>query len=76
MSPFGNIEVELSIVVGETVLPLDRILALGRGAVIPLERGVSGPLTVRANGTPVGEARVVLDGEKVNVALLGAVEAD
>jgi flagellar motor switch protein FliN/FliY len=73
MTSFGNIEIELSILVAETAMPLDKVFGLGRGAVVPLGRNASGPLAVLANGTPIGEARVLLDGDKVSVALLGAV---
>ena len=75
MTSFGNIEVELSVLIGETEMTLEKVLSLGRGAVVPLGRDASGPLTVLANGIPVGEARVELDGEKVNVSLLSAVRA-
>lgn len=73
MTAFGNIEIEILILIGETEMPLEKALGLGRGAVVPLGRDASSPLTVLANGAPVSEARVLLDGEKVSIALLGAV---
>jgi flagellar motor switch protein FliN/FliY len=69
MAPFGEIEMELSVLIGEAAMPLDRLLSLGRGAVVPLGRGVDGPLTILANGLAIAEARVELDGERVNVCV-------
>jgi len=74
MASIANIEVELTVVVGSAKMPLQRLLSLGRGAVIPLGGDGSQPLTILANGLSVGEGRVLLDGEKVNVEVTPAPE--
>ena len=76
MASIANIEVELTVVVGSAKMPLQRLLSLGRGAVIPLGGDGSQPLTILANGLPVGEGRVLLDGEKVNVEVIPASESN
>ena len=42
----------------------------------PLGGDGSQPLTILANGLSVGEGRVLLDGEKVNVEVIPASEAN
>ena len=71
MAPLGKIEVELSVVVGSVQMPLHRLLALSRGAVIRLGGDASAPLAIHANGHAIAEGRVQLDGEKVTVAVTG-----
>ena len=67
MAPFDRIEIELSVLVGETSMPLHRFLKLERGGVIPLGRDANAPLTILANGAPVAEGRVCLDGADIKV---------
>ena len=74
MASIANIEVELTVVVGSAKMPLQRLLSLGRGAIIPLGGDGDQPLSILANGLSVGEGRVLLDGEKVNVAVISAEE--
>jgi flagellar motor switch protein FliN/FliY len=69
MAPLGKIEVELMVVVGSAEMPLQKLLRLTRGAVIPLGGDASEPLTILANGRPVAQGRVSLSGERVNVEI-------
>lgn len=67
MAPLGKIEVELTVVVGSAEMPLQRLLRLTRGAVIPLGRDAAEPLAILANGKQLAEGRVQLDGERVAI---------
>lgn len=71
----GQIEVDVAVVVGGAELPLRRLLSLSRGAVIALGRDAEEPLRILANGVHIADARVVLDGERVNAAITSAVAA-
>lgn len=72
MASIDDIEVELTIIVGSAEMSLERLLGLGRGAVIPLGGDGSQPLKIMANGLSVGQGRVLLDGERVNVEVTPA----
>ena len=72
MAPFSEIEIELAVVVGETSMPLRRLLKLERGAFIPLGRDAAAPLALLANGAPVAEGKVHLMGAEVAVVVTGA----
>ncbi len=54
-------------------MPLHRFLKLERGGVIPLGRDASAPLTILANGAPVAEGRVRLDGADIKVEVTASV---
>ncbi|MFQ5562402.1 MAG: FliM/FliN family flagellar motor switch protein [Parvularculaceae bacterium] len=71
MAPLDKIEVELTVLVGEAEMPLQRLLRLSRGAVIKLGGDERRPLTILANGRPIAEGRVSLRGEKVAVEITG-----
>jgi len=70
--PFGDIEIELSVLVGETSMPLGRLLRLERGGFIALGRDASAPLALLANGAPVAEGKVEIDGANVRIVVTGA----
>lgn len=69
MAPVDKIEVDLTILVGSAEMPLSKLLRLTRGAVIRLGGDASEPLSILANGRPIAEGRVQLNGEKVAVAV-------
>ena len=73
MSAVDSIEIELTIQIGEAVLPLGRLLKMPRGAVIPLGRDERKPLEILANGRKIACGRVVLDGENITVAIESAL---
>ena len=72
MASLDKIEIELTMLIGQAALPLRQLLRKGRGAVIPLGRGDSEPLEILANGRKIADGRVVLRGEEIGVALMGA----
>lgn len=75
MAAVDKIEVDVTVEIAETALPLGRLLTLSRGAFVPisagLDNGHDGTLDLCANGQKVGEVRVVLDGDSVNVRIAG-----
>ena len=72
MASINDIDIELTVVVGSARMPLQRLMALGRGAVIPLGGDGSQPLKILANGQSVGQGRILLDGERVNIEVAPA----
>jgi flagellar motor switch protein FliN/FliY len=68
--PFGEIEIELSVLVGETSMPLAKLLRLERGGFIPLNRDASAPLALLANGRPVAEGKVEIAGDKIQIVVV------
>ncbi len=73
--PFGDIEIELSVLVGETSMPLGRLLRLERGGFVPLGRDASAPLALLANGAPVAEGKVEIDGANVRIVVTDSAPA-
>ena len=67
MASIDNIEIELTVLIGEARLPLKRLLRMGRGAFIPLGGDERKPLEIRANGRKIADGRVVLRGDDVAI---------
>jgi len=75
MAQIGNLEVELTVLVGTAKLPLQRLLRMGRGAVIPLGGDETKSLEILANGRKIAQGRVLLDGDNVTVEVTAPDQA-
>lgn len=62
-----DLEVEFSVVLGKTQVPLHRLLRMGRGALIALDAVENDAVEVLVNGMPVAWGRVVVDGGAIRV---------
>lgn len=74
MGPFmssniNGVKVEISVVLGRSVIPMHQLLRMGRGAVIELDSTQDDPVTVLANERPVAKGEIVIHGDKIGVAI-------
>lgn len=65
----SNVKVEISAVLGKSVIPMHQLLRMGRGAVIELESRQDDPVIVLANDKPVAKGEIVIQGEKICVSI-------
>ena len=61
------LEVEFSVILGKTQVPMHRLLRMGRGALIPLDPVENDIVEILANGIPVALGRVVVDQGAIGV---------
>ncbi len=61
MSIVENIDVDIKVELGATMMPIHHVLRLGRGAVIELDAGEDDPMKIFGNNKliAVGEIRIV-----------------
>lgn len=64
-----EVPVQVSVVLGSTIMPLNNILKLGKGAVIELDRAVGEPIDVYVNNKKVAKGEIVIVDEKIGVTL-------
>ena len=62
-----NIEVKLTVEVGNTEIKIKDLLLLNEGSVVELERLAGEPLDILANGTKIAKGEVVMVGEKFGI---------
>ena len=62
-----NIEVRLTVEVGNTEIKIKDLLRLNEGSVVELERLAGEPLDILANGTKIAKGEVVMVGEKFGI---------
>ncbi len=70
-----QVKVEISVVLGKTAIPMHQLLRMGRGAVIELDAYQSDEVWILANGQAVARGDIVIQGEKICVAVTRTLQA-
>ncbi|MDX2145238.1 MAG: FliM/FliN family flagellar motor switch protein [Rhodospirillaceae bacterium] len=71
-----NVDVEISVVLGQSNLRVNQLLKLGRGAVVELEQRTSDPVEIYANDVLIARGEVVVtSGDKIGVTLTELVKS-
>ena len=60
MRSIENVSVELTVVLGKASMPIQQLLRMGRGAVIPLETEENEDVLILANNAPIARGEVVV----------------
>jgi flagellar motor switch protein FliN/FliY len=69
VATISKIEVEISVVLGRTQMPIHQLLRMGRGAVIELEASGDDLVEVVANDVPIARGQVVLKDDRITVSI-------
>jgi flagellar motor switch protein FliN/FliY len=68
-SNIDGVKVEISVVLGRSVIPMHQLLRMGRGAVIELDSKQDDNVTIMANDRPVAKGEIILQGDKIGVSV-------
>jgi len=68
-SQVHSVNVEISVVLGRASLPMQQLLRMGRGAVIPLDATVNEEVWILANNHPVARGEIQISDEKIAIAV-------
>jgi flagellar motor switch protein FliN/FliY len=63
------VSVELTVVLGQTQLPIYKLLRMGRGAVIELNATETEEVQILANNHPFAKGNVVVSGSRISVEI-------
>jgi flagellar motor switch protein FliN/FliY len=74
-SNLDNVKVEISVVLGRSVIPMHQLLRMGRGAVIELDTHQDDPVTILANDKPVAKGEIQIQGDKIAVAVVDLIQS-
>jgi flagellar motor switch protein FliN/FliY len=71
VSQVNSVEVEISVVLGRSVLPMAQLLRMGRGAVIPLDAREKDEVWILANNHPVARGEIQIHDDKIAISVTG-----
>jgi flagellar motor switch protein FliN/FliY len=69
----NEVGVELSVVLGETDMPINQLLKMGRGAVIELNSMVDDDVQIFGNNRMIARGQVIVVGENIAVSITDTV---
>jgi flagellar motor switch protein FliN/FliY len=68
------VNVEISVLLGRSVLPMQQLLRMGRGAVIPLDAGESDEVWILANNHPVARGEIQITDDRIAISVTRAAD--
>ncbi|MCA3699914.1 MAG: flagellar motor switch protein FliN [Brevundimonas sp.] len=74
MSQVEAVNVELSVVLGRSVLPMAQLLKMGRGAVIPLDATEQDEVWILANNHPVARGQIEIHDDRIAITVTRAAD--
>ena len=74
MGQVNEVNVEISVVLGRSSLPMQQLLRMGRGAVIPLDAGVNEEVWILANNHPVARGEIQINEDRISIAVTRAAD--
>lgn len=74
MSQIEAVDVEISVVLGRSVLPMSQLLRMGRGAVIPLDASERDEVWILANNHPVARGEIEIREDRIAITVTRAAD--
>ena len=68
------VNVEIAVVLGRSILPMQQLLRMGRGAVIPLDARVNDEVWILANNHPVARGEIQIQDDRITIAVTRAAD--
>ena len=76
LSAIYDVPVQLSAVLGQTTMPVNQLLRLGRGAVIELDRKVGEPIDILVNNRLVARGEVLIVEDHLCITMTEIIKGD
>ena len=71
MNQVSAVNVEIQVVLGRATIPMQQLLRMGRGAVIPLDTAVNEEVWILANNHPVARGEIQINDDRISIAVTG-----
>ena len=69
----GEVDLEIAVVIGRSVMPIHHLLRMGRGAVIELNSNENDEVEILANDYPIARGQVIVQGKRIQVEVTSLI---
>jgi flagellar motor switch protein FliN/FliY len=76
LDSISDIPIEISAVLGRSVMPVSQLLKLGRGAVVKLNRKVGEPIDIYVNNRMVARGEVVIVENRIGITMTEIIRSE
>ena len=74
MNQVNSVNVDIQVVLGRSMLPMQQLLRMGRRAVIPLDANTSDEVWILANNHPVARGEIQFQDDRIRIAVTRATD--
>jgi flagellar motor switch protein FliN/FliY len=71
-SQLDQVGVEITVLLGRALIPMQQLLRMGRGAVIQLDTQEDDEVWILANNYPIARGELVVENDKISVSITDA----
>lgn len=75
-SQLGAVEVEITVLLGRSLMPMQQLLRMGRGAVIQLDTQENDKVWILANNHPIARGELIIEGDRISVSITGNAQVE
>lgn len=73
-SQLDQVGVEITVLLGRALMPMQQLLRMGRGAVIQLDTKEDDQVWILANNHPIARGELVIENDKISVNITRPAE--
>jgi flagellar motor switch protein FliN/FliY len=74
VSQIDAVNIDISVVLGRTKIPMQQLLRMGRGALISLDASAQDEVWVLANNYPVARGAIQIDEDRISITITRAAD--
>ncbi len=75
-SQLDQVGVEITVLLGRSLMPMQQLLRMGRGAVIQLDTQEDDEVWILANNHPIARGELVIEGDRISVNITRAAQVE
>jgi len=75
-SQLNAVEIEITVLLGRSLIPMQQLLRMGRGAVIQLDTHEDDEVWILANNHPIARGELVIEGDRISVSITRAAPVE
>lgn len=75
-SQLDKVEVEITVLLGRSLMPMQQLLRMGRGAVIQLDTQENDQVWILANNHPIARGELTIEGDRISVQISGNAQVE
>ncbi|MDP3494476.1 MAG: FliM/FliN family flagellar motor switch protein [Hyphomonadaceae bacterium] len=75
-SQLGQVGVEITVLLGRSLMPMQQLLRMGRGAVIQLDTHEDDEVWILANNHPIARGELIIENDKISVNITRSAQVE
>jgi flagellar motor switch protein FliN/FliY len=75
-SQLDHVGVEITVLLGRSLMPMQQLLRMGRGAVIQLDTQENDEVWILANNHPIARGELIIENDKISVNITKAAQVE